>query len=178
MKRQSNIIGKYLLTAFVLGLCALGMTAQNSLPAPGSGGSFQPNPSPGFGPAYGPPPGSGWYPGPGYPGDWGSPWNPGWNYNPTIVVQPTVTTMPSQGVTKVISCGYDAQGVWRVVPLTVSYQYNGTDYSVYVLNAWNPWTDQWDRGVDVPAYSTDYYLRGVEYSYYAVLPTGTFYFNL
>lgn len=73
MKRQSNTIGKYLLTAFVLGLCALGMTAQNSLPAPGSGGSFQPNPSPGFGPAYGPPPGSGWYPGPGYTGDWGSP---------------------------------------------------------------------------------------------------------
>lgn len=154
---------------------ALQVSAQNSLPAPGSGGSYQPN----VGPSCGG--GGGWY-GPGYgPGwnGWGSPWYSGWNYNPTIVVQPTVTNaLSNQGVTKVVSCGYDSQGIWRVVPLTVSYQYDGAQYIVYVLNAWNPWTDKWDRGVDVQAYNTDVYMRGVEYSYYTVLPTGTFYFNL
>jgi len=65
-----------------------------------------------------------------------------------------------------------------VLPLVVSYRYNGVQYGVNVLNAWNPWTDSWDRGVDLPAYNTTYYLRNVEYDFYTVLPTGTFYFNL
>lgn len=86
--------------------------------------------------------------------------------------------IPNQGVTKVIACGYDAEGIWRVLPLTVSYQYNGVQYNVNVLNAWNPWTDRWETRVDQQAYNTNYYLNGVTYSFYAPLSTGTYYFNL
>ena len=88
------------------------------------------------------------------------------------------TNFQNQGTIKVIACGYDATGVWRVLPLVVSYQYNGVQYAVNVLNAWNPWTDQWDTDVDVPAYNTDYQLRGNTYDFYTVLSTGTFYLNL
>ena len=149
----------------------------NSLPAPGSGGSYRPSPP------VGPPNGIGWNPGPGWNNGFGPAWNagPGWNngwYNsPTIVVNP-VYQNPNQGLEKVIACGYDAQGVWRVLPLLVSYQYNGIQYDVTVINAWNPWTDSWDRGVDMPAYNTSYYLRGVNYDFYTPLSTGTYYFNL
>lgn len=157
---------------FVAGV--LGMNAQNSLPAPGSGGNYNPGGG-GFG---GPANGIGWNPGPAAPPPaWGSPWGSGWNYPSTVVINNS-PSIPNQGVTKVIACGYDAQGIWRVLPLTVSYQYNGVQYNVNVLNAWNPWTDCWDRGVDLPAYNTSYILRGVTYDFYVVLPTGTFYFNL
>lgn len=160
----------------VIAVAGLGANAQNSLPAPGSGGSYRPNTGSPLGPN-----GIGWNPGPapvpGFNGNWGSPWNNGWNNGPTIIVNQS-PMIPNQGVTKVVACGYDAQGIWRVLPLTVSFQYNGFQYDVNVLNAWNPWTDQWDRGVDTPAYNTDYYMRGQEYDYYCVLPTGTFYFNL
>lgn len=133
----------------------------------------------GPGPGWGGGPGPGWGGGPG-PGYWGSPWYDGWAPSPSIVVSPSIQTgnFQNQGITKVIACGYDAQGVWRVLPLVVSYQYDGVQYHVNVLNAWNPWTDQWDKGVDLPAYNTDYYLKNVEYNFYTVLPTGTFYFNL
>lgn len=153
-----------------------GMSAQNSLPAPGSGCGNAGGGMPGGGGPGGPANGIGWNPGPGGPGGWGNPWGPGWNTAPSIIVNgPTLT---NQGITKVVACGYDAQGIWRVLPLTVSYQYNGVQYDVNVLNAWNPWTDSWDKGVDEPAYNTDYILRGITYDYYTVLPTGTFYFNL
>lgn len=163
---------------------ALGLMAQNSLPAPGSGGSFTPNMGGGggFGPGFGP--GPGWNNGfpPGYvsPGYWGSPWYDGRNYNPTIVVAPTVSapTLTNQGTEKVIACGYDAQGIWRVLPLYVSYVYNGVQYDVNVLNAWNPWTNTWDNGVDIQAYNCSHYLRNVLYKFYANLSTGTYYFNL
>lgn len=152
-----------------------GAFAQNSLPAPGSGGAFTPNPGPamgGFGPAFNP--------GPPPPTYWGSPWYDGYSYNPTIVVSPSIQTgnFSDQGITKVVACGYDATGVWRVLPLLVSYQDTGGQYLVNVLNAWNPWTDEWDKGVDVQAFNTDYTLRGVNYDYYVVLSFGTFYFNL
>lgn len=157
---------------------AAGLSAQNSLPAPGSGGSFQPNTGGGFGPgpAYGP----GWNPGPPPPTYWGSPWYTGWNSTPSIVVSPSVSTgnFVNQGITKVIANGYDAMGVWRVLPMVVSYQYDGAQYDVTVLNAWNPWTDQWDKGLDVQAFNTNYILRNETYDYYAVLSFGTFYFNL
>ena len=155
---------------------AVGLSAQNSLPMPGTGGGFHPNGGPG--PAiYHPVPV--YNPGPPPPPYWGSPWYSGWNYSPTIVVSPSVqTNFQNQGTIKVIACGYDATGVWRVLPLVVSYQYNGVQYDVNVLNAWNPWTDQWDTDVDVPAYNTDYQLRGNTYDFYTVLSTGTFYFNL
>lgn len=156
---------------------AIGLSAQNSLPAPGSGGSFRPNvgPAPGLGMN-----GIGWNPGPPAPAYWGSPWYTGWNNSPTIVVSPSVSVgnFQNQGLTKVIANGYDAQGVWRVLPLLVSYQYNGAQYDVNVINAWNPWIDKWDRGLDLPAYNTNYILRNVTYDYYTVLPFGTFYFNL
>lgn len=155
-------------------------TAQNSLPAPGSGGSFTPNVSPSYAPSYSPGWG-GYNPGPPPPSYWGSPWYSGWDYSPTVVVSPSVSTnnFSDQGTVKVVGCGYDAQGVWRVVPMTVSYQeMSDGQYSVNVLNAWNPWTDSWDKGIDTPAYNTDYTLRNVNYNYYVVLATGTYYFNL
>ena len=161
---------RWLMMAVALMFGVVGLMAQNSLPAPGSGGGFQPAGGGWGGPAFAPGP---------PPSAWGSPWYDGPYYSPTVVVAPQVTNnFQNQGTEKVIACGYDAQGVWRVVPLLVSYQYNGSQYTVNVLNAWNPWTDSWDKGVDEPAYSTDYRLRNVEYSFYTVLPTGTFYFNL
>lgn len=152
-------------------LVAFGLAAQSSLPAPGAGGSFQPNVS-----AGGPPNGIGWNPGPFPPSNWGGGWN-GWSNYPSVVVNPVYNDV-NQGITRVIACGYDNQGVWRVLPLVVSYQYNGVQYDVNVINAWNPWTDMWDNGVDMPAYSTSYMLRGVEYDFYTPLSTGTYYFNL
>jgi len=114
-----------------------------------------------------PDPGSGCKPNAGVFGVPGSGFNPGPPPN-----------FRNQGVIKVIANGYDATGVWQVLPLMVSYQYNGVQYEVNVLNAWNPWTDQWDKGVDVPAYNTNYVLRNITYDFYTVLSFGTFYFNL
>lgn len=153
------------------------LSAQNSLPAPGSGGSFNPAPigggNPGGGPGWGNGNGIGpgwgnnglgWNPGPG----WGNP-NPGWNNGPAFV---------NQGTVNVIACGYDARGIWRTLPLHVAYTYNGFEYDVTVLNAWNPWTSTWNVGVDMPAYNTSYYINGQTYNFYAPLSTGTYYFNL
>lgn len=167
--------------AFMMSAAAFGLSAQNSLPAPGTGGGFHPNPGPapgmgmGMGPGFGP----GWNPGPPGP-PFGNPWYTGWNSSPSIVINQPITSgnVPNQGITKVIACGYDAQGVWRVLPLVVSFQYDGVQYEVNVLNAWNPWTNEWDNGVDVQAFNTDYILRNVTYDYYVVLSFGTFYFNL
>lgn len=138
----------------------------NSAPAPGSGGSFQPNYNPGPG-------------GPGGPGmgpAWGGPWGGGWYSSPSIVFN--INPPQNSGVTNVVGVGYDAQGIWRTIPMTVSYNYVGAQYNVTVLNCWNPWTDMWNRGVDQPAYNTAYTLRGTMYNFYTVLSTGTYYFNL
>lgn len=160
------------LAAVALMIGAVTAGAQNSLPAPGSGGAFTPAP-----PA-GPSNGIGWNPGPMVSSNWMPANGPGWNPGPQQIWDSGFNGMSNQGITKVIACGYDATGVWRVLPLTVSYQYNGIQYNVNVINAWNPWTQMWDRGVDQPAYNTNYYLRGVMYDFYTVLATGTFYFNL
>ena len=158
--------------------CTAGALAQNSAPAPGSGGSFTP--------AYpgGMTGGPGWNnPGPPPPSNWGSPWGGGWygwNSSPTIIVN-TPLSSPSwqnSGVTTVVGCGYDAQGIWRTIPMRVAYSWNGVQYDVTVLSAWDPWTDMWNRGVDANAYNTSYFMRGNTYDFYTVLPTGTFYFNL
>jgi hypothetical protein len=69
-------------------------------------------------------------------------------------------------------------GVWRTVPMHVSYSYNGVLYNATVLSAWNPWVDVWNNGIDVGAVNTSYYLDGVNYNFYVVLSTGTYYFNL
>ena len=144
----------------------------NQAPPQGPGPAITPAPAPapGPGPAVAPPPA---------PAAWGSPWWQGWNPSPSVVMSPSVTVPNlNSGAMKVIANGYDAMGVWRVLPLFVRYNFNGINYNVTVLNAWDPWTDMWNRGVDVQAFSTDYTLRGVNYDYYVVLSFGTFYFNL
>ena len=171
------------LTALLLA-GATGALSQNSLPAPGSGGmnGMVGGVPGGPGPVIGISPGAGQpgNPGPPPPSAWGSPWYNGWNPSPTIVPSPSVSVgnFENQGTLKVIANGYDAMGVWRVLPLLVSYQFNGVNYNVTVLNAWDPWTNQWNRGVDVQAFSTNYTLRNITYNYYVVLSFGTFYFNL
>lgn len=115
------------------------------------------------------------FPAPGRPSGgvsaWGSPWSSGWNLPPGAGWQ-------NSGYATVMACGYDAQGVWRVLPLYVRYAYNGVQYDVTVVNAYNPWSDGWDTNVDMPAYSTNYYIGGRTYDFYAPLSTGTYYFNL
>lgn len=177
MKRNISGLIKSATLIAAIAFGAAGISAQNSLPAPGSGGSF--NPSPGAGPGFGNN-GIGWNPGPPPPSYWGSPWYNGYSSNPSVVISPSVSigNFANQGTTKVIACGYDATGVWRVLPMLVNYVYNGVQYNVTVLNAWNPWSDQWDQGVDVQAYNTNYILRNVTYNFYVVLSYGTFYFNL
>lgn len=118
---------------------------------------------------YGPVMGNGFGPGPRMGNGFGP--GPGWNgaYGPRWA---------NQGTCNVMACGYDARGVWRVLPLFVQYRFNGVQYDVTVINAWNPWTQTWNSDVDMPAYNTSYYLRGVNYDFYTPLSTGTYYFNL
>ena len=151
-------------------LTVLPSLSQTSAPRPGTGGSFNP----------GPPNGIGWNPGPAYPGAWGSPWYNNGGFGGQIIINTPLSSPDWQnsGSTNVVACGYDATGVWRTIPLNVNYQYNGVQYDVEVINAWNPWTDSWSYDVDTPAVNTDYILRGTEFDFYVVLPTGTFYFNL
>lgn len=172
--------GKLVRVASMLMLAFLsfaGVNAQNSLPAPGSGGSFNPAPvGGGPGPGVGPGPGMMGNPGPPPGPGWGSPWGNGWSSSPTITVN--YPSWQNQGTTTVVACGYDNTGVYRTLPLYVAYVYNGVQYDVTVINAWNPFTDTWNRGVDEPAYNTSYYLRGHNYDFYTVTTTGTYYFNL
>lgn len=144
------------------------MRPGNSVPAPGGFG--QPGGGPAFGPAVRPvrPPRPVFA-----PSIWNAPWG-----GVTVQIGNTSPGWENNGVTNILCCGYDAQGVWRSMPLRISYNWNGVSYNVTVLNAWNPWTNMWDVGVDMPAYSTSYYLNGVTYNYYAPLSTGTYYFNL
>lgn len=84
----------------------------------------------------------------------------------------------NNGIAHVVGVGYDAQGVWETVPLIVQYQWDGAQYDLTVLDAWNPWTRAWDGRLDISAYQTQYSLRGVTYDWYVNLSTGTYYFNL
>lgn len=171
IKSRSGVLRHITVLASAIGIGALGVIAQNSMPAPGSGGSFTPAP----------PNGIGWNPRPPAPPNWGSPWNPGWNsYTGPIIVNTPLASPDWQntGVTNVIACGYDSMGVWRTIPLNVSYTYNGVQYDVTVINAWDPWSRTWDTGVDVQAVNTSYLLHGQTFDFYVVLSTGTFYFNL
>lgn len=165
---------RILLFLFVMLMCVSGLSAQNSVPAPGSG-SITPAAGGGWGGGFGPgpvaPP----------PPVWGSPWGYGWNgyygWNPntTVVVQPGYQ---NNGKVNVIAVGYDDEGVWRTIPMSVEYNYNNNSYSVVVLTAWNPWTDSWNTDLNIPAINTSYRLDGTDYDFYAVLSTGTYYFNL
>lgn len=155
--------------------------------APGSSAGIgnqppgQPVPGPGFGNGPAPAPGSDIY----NPGPPVNPQPPLANPGPPgplapLVVGPALSSPNWQnaGTITVIACGTDAQGVWRTIPLRVSYTYNGAQYNVTVDSAWNPWTDSWNYGVDIPAFNTYYFLNGNYYNFYANLSTGTYYFNL
>lgn len=140
------------------------MMAQNSAPAPGQPAGM------GFGNSY---------PAPGQPA-WGN-MNGGWSGNSLMFAPRNVVWQPdwqNAGEANVVGCGYDDQGVYRIIPMTVDYNWNGAYYSVMVMDAYNPWTDMWDDDVDQPAYQTVYNLNGNTYNYYAPLSTGTYYFNL
>lgn len=136
-----------------------------------------PAPGPGIGNGPAPAPGSGFYnPGPPAPQP---PLEGNGPMAPLVVNTPLSNPdWQNQGTMTVIACGYDAQSVWRTIPLRISYNYNGVQYNVTVDSAWNPWTDCWNYGVDIPAFSTYYFLNGNYYNYYVNLSTGTFYFNL
>lgn len=161
---------KIIALAAIMGIALTGM-AQSSAPAPGTGSLNFPGGGGWAGPATPPP-----APTP----SWGSPWG-GWGYNgyysPTTAVMLSPTYQTS-GKVNVVAVGYDATGVWRTIPMAVSYNYNGAQYKAIVLTAWNPWSDTWSTHLDIPAVNTNYYLDGTYFDYYAVLPTGTYYFNL
>lgn len=150
-----------------------------SAPGSPSGLGQPPMPGPGIGNGPDPAPGSGVY-NPGTP----PPVNPAplagnGPFAPLVLNTPLSNPdWQNQGTMTVIACGYDAQSVWRTIPLRISYTYNGAQYNVTVDSAWNPWTDCWNYGVDQPAFSTYYFLNGNYYNYYTNLSTGTFYFNL
>lgn len=104
----------------------------------------------------------------------GGPWGPGAFSGPDNPPQVNL----NNGISHVVSVGYDAQGVWETVPLIVDWDWNGAYYDVTVANAWNPWTQVWEDQLNIPAYQTSYTLRGVTYDWYVNLSTGTYYFNL
>ncbi len=83
----------------------------------------------------------------------------------------------NNGISHVIGVGYDVQGVWETVPLVAKWHWNGVNYEVIVITAWNPWTRSWDGNLNMPAYQTQYRLKGITYDYYVNLSTGTYYFN-
>ena len=164
---------KLLITLAAFFLTVMTMTAQSSAPPPGAGGAFTPNVSDGPGWT-----GAGF--GPNVP-MWGSgnsmmgggPWGPGAFTGPYYHNGPGF----EDGMSRVIAVGYDAQGVWETVPIVIHWHWNGFYYDITVRNAWNPWTRMWEGSIDIPAFQTDYTLRGVPYSYYVNLSTGTYYFN-
>lgn len=180
--RRKTMMPRIMAILFSVAAFVFGISAQNSLPAPGSGGSYNPAPIGGFGSGggwgggMGPGPGMIGNPGPPPPASWGSPWGPGWSASPTIVVNSPSWT--NRGTLNVMACGYGVSGIWRTIPLHVAYYFNGVDYDVTVINAWNPMTQSWIRGIDQPAYNTSYYINGNSYDFYVPLSFGTFYFNL
>ncbi len=156
-------------------VCSVGAVAQNSLPAPGAGGSFRPD----IGHPMAPQTVSDGTRIHRFRGNWGSPWNSGWNSEADNRCKPVACDSGTR-VTRVVACGYDAQGNLACAPaygqLSIQRRpIRGQRIERLGILAIG---SMWDRGVDAPAYNTDYYLRGVEYSFYTVLPTGTFYFNL
>lgn len=72
------------------------------------------------------------------PPNWGFPWGFGWNgfygWNPntSVVISPTCQ---DSGKVNVIGVGYDDEGVWRTMPMSVQYNYSNSKYNVIVLTA-------------------------------------------
>ena len=102
------------------------------------------------------------------------PWNQGW----VSINQNVANKSLNNGEITTIACGYDAMGVWRTLAMRVAYSSNGMLYKTIVLSAWNPWTDEWERNLNVPAVNTNIDIKGAAYKFYVVLSTGTYYFNL
>lgn len=174
---------KTFLISAILSLCCSGIFAQMPIGGPGGPGPVinAPGSPAGIGNGPAPAPGSDIY-NPGPPPinqpPLASPAPPG-PLAPLVVGPPLSSpNWQNSGTITVIACGTDAQGVWRTIPLRVSYVYNGAQYDVTVNSAWNPWTDSWNYGVDVPAFNTYYFLNGNYYNFYVNLSTGTYYFNL
>lgn len=102
------------------------------------------------------------------------PWNQGW----VSMNDANANKNLNKGVVTTLACGYDATGVWRTIAMRVAYSSNGILYKTIVLSAWNPWTDEWERNINVPAVNTDIDIKGTTFKFYVVLSTGTYYFNL
>lgn len=150
-------IGKNLtLIGLVLVSGCMVMNAQGPPPPPGS------IPPPPDTPAPPPPP---------------APAPPGWGMQGFLSTPPSSDWMNS-GTVNVMATGYDNESVLVQIPLVVSYSFNGATYDVTVLNAWSPFTQTWNLGVDVPASPTDYFFNGFTYNFTATLPSGVYYFNL
>ena len=124
-----------------------------------------------------PPPSVPTPPPPGPPGPPPNNTPPGWGA-PGMLVTPPSGQWMNQGTLNVMATGYDVESVLVQIPLVVSYSYNGAFYDVTVLNAWSPFTQTWNIGVDTPASQTSYYFNGFNYNYTVTLPSGTYYFNL
>lgn len=185
-KRMKTFIFRAMAVTAFCGSWTLGWSqASAPFPPQGPGPVINAPGSPaGIGQYQGPAPAPGsqiYNPGPNQPpAEWGGPWGNGWTASPPIVVSTPLSSPDWQnsGVMNVVACGYDAQGIWRTIPLRVAYTYVGGQYDVNVLAAWNPWTDVWNRDVDVPAFNTTYFLNGTTFNFYTNLYTGTYYFNL
>lgn len=151
------------------------MMSQPTPPPPGltppPPGFNQTPPPPGPTPTP-PPPGAPVPPPPGQPAP-----PPGWGSPGCLVTPPTADWM-NQGYMNVMATGYDTESVLVQIPLYVSYNFNGVNYDVTVINSWSPYTQTWNTNVDIPANQTDYYFNGFNYNFYVNLPSGTFYFNL
>lgn len=102
------------------------------------------------------------------------PWNQGW----VSMNETNANKNLNKGEVVTVACGYDAMGVWRTIAMRVAYSSNGILYKTIVLSAWNPWTDEWERNLNVPAVNTDMDIKGTSFKFYVVLSTGTYYFNL
>lgn len=145
----------------------------------GGVGSDIPN-HPGGGPGIALPP-------PRHYNSWGNMWGFGHGLGPNSLMRPARAAHPpvappipdtQSGRIGVVGCGYDDMGVWRTVPMTVDYNYNGAQYDATVVSAWDPWTDVWNYDIYVAAINTSYFINSVNYNFYVVLSTGTYYFNL
>lgn len=150
-------------------LCLGGILASVSQPAPpppplspANTQGLVPPPPPGE--PQTPPP-----PAPYAPSGWGT---------PGYLAYPPSGDWMNQGTINVMATGYDTESVLVQIPLVVSYSYNGATYNVTVLNAWSPFTQTWNMGVDIPASPTSYFFNGFTYNWMAPLPSGNFYFNL
>lgn len=148
MKRKKLVI---LASIIAIGISGFTASAQAPLPPPGNPGGIPPMNTPGN-PGGLPPQGPGpvivnpapipnpntVVPPPG-PNPNTPPPPPGWGAS-GYLVNPPVGDWMNSGTLNVMATGYDSEGVMIQIPLYISYQYNGVNYNITVLNSWNPYT--------------------------------------